>query len=114
MHIVVNQMLLVGDREGICLVRNMLQLYLKCFLLENPTWLEWLQKTRPLNNNVIVVIAINCFVASSRYMEKTEASLRGLCMLEIILSYDFIDTHGDGAGNTAEENSSVFSLIRMR
>jgi len=47
-------------------------------------------------------------------MEKTEASLRGLCMLEIILSYDFIDTHGDGAGNTAEENSSVFSLIRMR
>jgi len=47
-------------------------------------------------------------------MEKTEASLRGLCLLEIILSYDFIDAYGDGADNTVEENSSVFSLIRMR
>ena len=34
-------------------------------------------------------------------------------MFPISLSL-FTPRHGDGAGNTVEENSSVFSLIRMR
>jgi len=32
----------------------------------------------------------------------------------IHLFISFIQRYGDGAGNTVEENSSVFSLIRMR
>jgi len=32
----------------------------------------------------------------------------------IITGYLLIRLYGDGAGNTVEENSSVFSLIRMR
>jgi len=30
------------------------------------------------------------------------------------INSDSIDQYGDSAGNTVEENSSVFSLIRMR
>jgi len=28
--------------------------------------------------------------------------------------YRVVQKHGEGAGNTVDENSSVFSLIRMR
>jgi len=30
------------------------------------------------------------------------------------ISRDALPQYGDGAGNTVEENSSIFSLIRMR
>ena len=45
--------------------------------------------------------------------------LRGLCVfvshwLILFLYVCVSGRYGDGAGNTVEENSSVFSLIRMR
>jgi len=51
-------------------------------------------------------------------MEHREAFYVALILSQILALYKsftyLLRWYGDGAGNTLEENSSIFSLIRMR